>query len=254
MSHCLDWKTSVQTFNKSAGNNFGANCQREWLITNGIGGYASATISGINSRRYHGLLVAATQPPIGRLVMLSKLEEVLVVDGTPVQLSTNLYGENVVHPAGYQNLEQFRLDPFPIFTFSRDGFVLEKSVFMPRGQNTVVIEYVLTQRGEAKDVVVEVSPLIAFRDYHGTTHQNSALDRSVIQVARLDQIEALQDLPALYLSHNADELVTTGYWYNNFEYSEERARGLDHREDLFNPLTFKVSLNSKDRFVLIAST
>jgi predicted glycogen debranching enzyme len=244
----------VLTINKPAWNDFGANNQKEWLITNGIGGYASATVYGMNSRRYHGLLVAATQPPIGRLVMLSKLEDVLVVDGKRVELSTNLYSENVVHPAGYQNLEQFRLDPFPTFTFSRDGLVLEKSVFMPRGQNTVVIEYVLTQRGGARDVRLEVSPLIAFRDYHATTHQNSAIDRSVIQTPGSIKLRPYQDLPALYLSHDADELVTTGYWYNNFEYSEESARGLDHREDLFNPLTFKVSLNSQDRFVLIAST
>jgi predicted glycogen debranching enzyme len=244
----------VLTINKSGGDEFGANSHKEWLITNGIGGYASSTVSGANSRRYHGLLVAATHPPVGRLVMLSKLEDVLVVDGTRIDLSTNVYGDDLVHPQGYRNLEQFRLDPFPVYTYSSDRFVLEKSIFMPRGHNTVVIEYVLTRLAEAIEITLEVSPLIAFRDYHATSHQNSALDPSVSESTGLVKVRPYQDLPALYLAHSADEVLTTGYWYNNFEFSEERARGLDHREDLFNPLTFKVSLHSKDSFVLIAST
>jgi predicted glycogen debranching enzyme len=243
----------VLTINKSDDNDFGPNSQKEWLITNGIGGYASSTVSGANSRRYHGLLVAATHPPVGRLVMLSKLEDTLIVDGTRIDFSTNVYGEGVVHPQGYRNLEQFRLDPFPVYRYSSDRFVLEKSIFMPRGQNTVVIEYVLTWLRAGGEITLEVSPLIAFRDYHATTHQNSALDPSVNESAGLVKVRPYRDLPALYLAHSADEVVTTGYWYNNFEFAEERARGLDHREDLFTPLTFKVSLNSKNRFVLIAS-
>src|SRR3954465_6833304 len=122
------------TINKLDCNDFTSTIQKEWLITNGIGGYASSTVSGANSRRYHGLLVAATHPPVGRLVMLSKLEDAVLVDGTRFELATNLYGEGVVHPNGYQNLGQFRLDPFPIYTYVNDRFVLEKSIYMPRGQ------------------------------------------------------------------------------------------------------------------------
>jgi len=143
---------------------------KEWIITNGIGGYASSTVVGMNTRRYHGLLVAATTPPVGRLVMLSKLEDALVIDGERVELSTNLYGGDVVHPAGYQHLETFSLDPFPVFTYSGPRFTLTKSIFMTRGENTVVIEYALTSRNEARDISLEVRPLIAFRDFHATTH------------------------------------------------------------------------------------
>jgi predicted glycogen debranching enzyme len=244
----------VLTINKPACADFEVSSQKEWLITNGIGGYASSTVSGENSRRYHGLLVAATHPPVGRLVMLSKLEDALVVDGTRVELATNAYGEGVIHPHGYRNLEQFRLDPFPVYTYSSDRFVLEKSIFMPRGQNTVVVEYVLTEAAGAGEITVEVSPLIAFRDYHATTHQNSVLNRSVVESGGSITLKPYQDLPALYLAHDADEVTATGYWYSNFEYAEENKRGLDHHEDLFNPLTFRVSLKSRRRFVLIAST
>ena len=113
---------------------------REWLETNGLGGFASSTITGINTRRYHGLLTAATRPPVGRVVMLSKLEETLVLEGRRYDLSANRY-PGVVHPQGYQYLRSFRLDPFPVFTYSVEGTEIEKTVFMPEGENTVVVQY-----------------------------------------------------------------------------------------------------------------
>ena len=93
---------------------------REWLETNGLGGFASSTIAGLNTRRYHGLLVAATRPPAGRMVLLSKLEETLVIKGRSFDLSANQY-PGVIHPQGYQYQTGFRLDPFPVFTFRVDG-------------------------------------------------------------------------------------------------------------------------------------
>src|ERR1043165_2732010 len=90
--------------------------RREWLETNGLGGFASSSVVGMNTRRYHGLLVAATRPPVGRLVLLSKLEETLVIDGRRFELSANQY-PGVVHPRGYNYLRRFRLDPFPVFTY-----------------------------------------------------------------------------------------------------------------------------------------
>src|SRR5271165_4531234 len=89
---------------------------REWLETNGLGGFACSSISGMNTRRYHGLLTAATRPPVGRVLLLSKVEETLVVGDRRIDLSTNQY-EGAVHPCGFDVLAGFRLDPFPIFTF-----------------------------------------------------------------------------------------------------------------------------------------
>src|SRR5438045_1702795 len=93
---------------------------REWLETNGLGGFASGTVAGLNSRRYHGLLVAALTPPTGRMVLLSKLEETLVVDGQRSDLSANQY-PGTIHPQGYQYLRRFRLDPGPIWTYAVAG-------------------------------------------------------------------------------------------------------------------------------------
>jgi predicted glycogen debranching enzyme len=119
---------------------------REWLETNGIGGFASSTIIGLNTRRYHGLLVAATRPPVGRMVLLSKLEETLIIDGHRLELSANRY-PGVVHPDGYHFLRQFRLDPFPTFTYVVSDVEIEKTVFMIHGENTTVVQYQL-RRGD----------------------------------------------------------------------------------------------------------
>ena len=116
--------------------------RREWLETNGLGGFASSTIIGLNTRRYHGLLVAATKPPVGRLVRLSKLEETLLIDGRRFDLSANRY-PGVIHPQGFNYLKQFRLDPFPVFTYEIEGIEIKKSVFMIHGENSTVIHYEL---------------------------------------------------------------------------------------------------------------
>ncbi|MEP6912166.1 MAG: glycogen debranching enzyme N-terminal domain-containing protein, partial [bacterium] len=129
-------------FGKEIVSNLDSATSREWLETNGLGGFSSSTIIGLNTRRYHGLLTAATKPPVGRIVMLSKLEETLVIDGRRYELSANQY-PGTVHPQGFQQQTGFRLDPFPVFTYEVDGLRLEKSVFMVQGQNTVVIRYEL---------------------------------------------------------------------------------------------------------------
>ena len=129
-------------FNQETCGNLDAALRREWLETNGLGGFASSTITGLNTRRYHGLLVAATRPPVGREVLLSKLEETLLIDGRPFDLSSNRY-PGVVHPQGFRYLTDFRLDPFPVFTFEVEGIVIEKTVFMVQGENTTVVQYEL---------------------------------------------------------------------------------------------------------------
>src|SRR5947207_2990465 len=181
---------------------------REWLETNGIGGYASSTIVGLNTRRYHGLLVAATKPPVGRMVLLSKMEETLVIDGRRFDLSSNRY-PGVVHPQGYLYLKEFRRDPFPVAVYQVDGLELEKSVFMVHGENTTVIQYLL--RGELRgSCTLELRPLIAFRDYHSTTHENGALNPSLEIQPGCVTCWPYQGCPNLCLAHTAGEIDTAG--------------------------------------------
>ncbi len=228
--------------------------KREWLETNGLGGFASSTIIGLNTRRYHGLLVAATKPPVGRMVLLSKLEETLVVNGERYDLSANQY-PGTVHPQGFNYLKEFRLDPFPVFTYEVAGVVIEKSVFMVQGENTTVVQY--KRRRKARGVTecrLEVHPLVAFRDYHSTAHENGSLSNHVESSDGLATIKPYDDLPELHLAHDADELAMTGYWYRNFEFTVERERGLDFIEDLFNHFALKFDLSKNTSATVIAST
>ena len=228
---------------------------KEWLETNGLGGFASSTIIGLNTRRYHGLLVAATTPPTGRVVMLSKLEETVILGGRRFDLSANRY-PGAVHPQGFQYLTEFRLDPFPTFIYEAEGCEICKTVFMADGENTTVIEYELRRLapGAPADCALEVRPLIAFRDYHSSTHANGAMNGSVEAMPGLASLKPYDGLPTLYFGHNAAGIDTPGGWYHNFEYDIERERGLDFREDLFNPMTLKFHLAGGSTAVIIAST
>jgi predicted glycogen debranching enzyme len=235
---------------------------REWLETNGLGGFASSTIVGLNTRRYHGLLTAATKPPVGRLVLLSKLEEVLIINGQRYELSANEY-PGVIHPQGHQYLKRFRLDPFPVFTYELEGLQLERSVFMIQGENGTLIHYELRPTGGETGVpahpaggtlTLELHPLIAFRDYHSTTHQNDALNPHVQSEHNVATVAPYEGLPALHFSHDGEELEVTGRWYRNFEYRAEVERGLDFREDLFSPFTLRFDLSHRASATVIAST
>ncbi len=238
-------------FDRSVCTSLESALKREWLETNGLGGFASSTIAGINTRRYHGLLVAATKPPVGRCLLLSKLEDTIVVDGERWNLSANCY-PGVVHPQGYRYLKEFRLDPFPVFIYQAAGLEIEKRLFLVHGENTTVVEYKLC--GVARRCILEIRPLIAFRDYHSTTHQNDALNPTVEIRPGLASVMPYDSLPRLYFAHDAVELETTGHWYFNFEYGEERDRGLDYQEDLFNPFLVRFELGRHGSAALIAST
>ncbi len=228
--------------------------QHEWLETNGLGGFASSTIVGLNTRRYHGLLTAATKPPVGRMVLLSKLEETLVVNGERYDLSTNQY-PGVVHPQGHQYLKNFRLDPFPIFTYEVAGVEIEKSVLMVQGENTTVVQYKRRKKKRnVNDCRLELRPLIAFRDFHSTAHENDAINKNFETGEGLITIRPYSGLPELHFAHDAAEVEAGGFWYHNFEYQVERDRGLDFFEDLFNPFVLKFDLNSKTGASIIAST
>ena len=229
---------------------------KEWLEANGIGGFASSTIVGLNTRRYHGLLVAATKPPVGRFVLLAKLEETLLIEKRRYELSANRY-PGAVHPQGFRYLRRFRLDPFPVFTYEMEGIEIEKSVFMVYGENTTVVEYTIRLTNilaPAKQIQFEVRPLIAFRDFHSTTHENDAISSLVVEQEQLACITPYPGLPSLYLAHNASGLVKSGQWYRNFEYDAERERGLDYREDLFNPLVLDFDVTIEPQATIIAST
>lgn len=222
---------------------------REWLETNGIGGYALSTVSGANSRRYHGLLIAATRPPLGRMVLLSKFEETLIIEGERYELSSNQY-PGTVYPDGCKYLTNFRLDPFPIWTYQVNGMTLEKHVFMVNGENTTVSQWSLkTNDAEA---TLELKPLLAFRDHHHLQHEDAAFSDLYTVEKNLISFSPYASMPTLCLANNSFSIEQTGVWYRNFEYAIERERGFDFTEDLFQPCSLTFDL--KKTAVVIAST
>jgi predicted glycogen debranching enzyme len=224
--------------------NFDESSSREWIETNGIGGYASSTIAGANTRRYHGLLIAATIPPVGLTVLLSKFEEILFVDGEAFELSCNQYPD-VVHPSGFQYLTGFRLDPFPIWTYRVGGVELEKKVFMVHGENTTVVTWTVTKRKRSiKDTHLELKPLLAFRDHHHLRHEDPAFDGGFNTEEQLISIAPRAEMPRLYVAHNAQQIAATGHWYRDLEYAIERERGFDFREDLYQPFSLNFDLST----------
>jgi predicted glycogen debranching enzyme len=233
--------------------NLDAALRREWLETNGIGGFASASITGANTRRYHGLLTAATKPPVGRMVLLSKLEETLIIGDQRFDLSTNQY-QGAIHPRGFELLTSFRLDPFPIFSFEVEGVQIEKSVFMSQGSNTTVIEYRILNAPRKSALRLEIRPLIAFRDYHSLTHENGAVDPTLQQEPGMISLRPYNGVPRLYLAHNAADVQSHSDWYRQFFYAVEAERGLDTTEDLFNPAIISFEISKTQPATIIAST
>ena len=221
--------------------NFAAATSREWLETNGIGGYAMATVSGANTRRYHSLLTAATRPPLGRIRTVSKFEETLVIGSEKFELSSDQF-PGVVSPEGYKFLTEFRLDPFPVWTYEVGGLVLEKRLFMVHGSNTTVCRWQLGGK-TVSAVKLEIRPLLSLVDYHNLQHEDARFNGEFSVEDGLVSVQPYSDMPAVYFAHNARGVEKTGYWYRDFEYTIEQERGFDFHEDLFQPfvLTFDLA-------------
>src|SRR5579864_5130953 len=143
--------------------------RREWLVTNGLGGYASGTLAGVNTRRYHGLLVAALQPPVERTVLVASSIDWADYDGHRYPLSTHEYGDGTIDPHGYRYIQSFRLDgSIPVWTFALGDALLEKRVWMAYGANTTYVTYTLLRGSQVVDL--EVSPLVTYRGFHSLGH------------------------------------------------------------------------------------
>lgn len=223
---------------------FEKSTSREWLETNGIGGFANSTISGANTRRYHGLLVAAIRPPLGRILALSKFEETFYLDGKSYELSSNQY-PNKIYPKGFQFLKSFRLAPFPIWTYEIEKVEIEKKIFMLYGENTLICRWKIKDKAQTanRKSKIEIKPLLAFRDYHHLRQKTDNFDENFETTENCVLVKPEAEMPTLFFSHNAKEIEKTSNWYNNFEYEIERTRGFDYHENLFQPFSLKFDLS-----------
>ena len=142
--------------------------KREWLVTNGIGGYACGSISGILGRHYHGLLVAALKPPLERTLLLTKLDETVHYAGNTWPLSSDRWADGTVNPKGYQLIERFYLEgTIPVWTFACDDALIEKRIWMEQGENTTYVRYILKRASQP--VALTLKSLVNYRNHHGNT-------------------------------------------------------------------------------------
>jgi predicted glycogen debranching enzyme len=224
--------------------------RREWLEANGLGGWASGTISGAHTRRYHGLLIAATQPPVGRMVLLSKLAETLAVGERRIELDANAY-PGTVHPRGFEHLAEFAMTPLPVFTYAAEGVRLRKTVAAVHGENTTVVSYELLEA--PGPVTLELRPLIAYRDYHALRQAGAIGFANASFDGGLFRARPYPDTPELLLAVPGARFEAKPDWYYRFEYALERERGLPALEDLFCHGVFHKTMEPGERFGVIAS-
>jgi len=226
--------------------------QREWLVTNGLGGFASGTVAGLLTRRYHALLVAALKPPSGRTLLVSKLDEVAEYGGQRYPLTTNRWVSGVLDPHGYRYIERFRLDgTIPVWTFACGYALLEKRVWMQRDANTTYVEYILV-RGD-QPLYLTVKALVNYRDFHATTRAgNWRMSIQPIQAGL--RVDAFSGAVPFYLLSGEASAEAAHDWYRDFDLAVERERGLEDHEDHLHAGTFRARLQPGHSVTIVAST
>jgi len=242
---------------------------REWLETNGRGGYASSTLLDCHTRKYHGLLVANLASPPGRYVLLSKFEDSLRLRGREIFFSGHQY-PGTFFPDKVL-LREFILDDYPAFLFTADlpgpgtppggqggapagGTIrLRKSVLMVGGEDAVLVRYDL-EAGPA-GAVLRLRPFLAYRGRHALSRRNPFLQAGVEPAPNGFSMTPYQGMPPLYLQTNRKgRFIAAPVWYENFEYVRERERGYDWHEDLFTPGILEVPVRTGQAVVVRAAT
>lgn len=218
--------------------------QKEWLATNGLGGYASSTILGINTRKYHGLLVAALHPPKARRVLLTKLDEEIVTKDTVSRLGANEFGD-VFFPEGHRFLEEFSVSPFPTFKYSAAGVEVQKKVFMPRGKNSVVALYDLSNHRD-DEVTIRVFPMVNGRGFHDITNRTVCPEPSQRQHDGVVSIAFRNPQSSLLMKMTSSRYFATGHWIEKLYLREEARRGESCFDDCYQPGYFEVHVGAEE--------
>lgn len=217
--------------------------EKEWLITNGIGGYSSSTIVGANTRKYHGLLVVSLTPPARRHLILSKVDESIEIDGKKTNLYTNI-GKNYISE-GFKSLSNFEKDYLPVFTYKVGDVTILKTICMEYGKNTVCISYKI-KNGNSKSKLT-LAPLLNFRDFHCTSTDvkfegRQSFTNNKLRVVINDNISYpiyIKCSEGNYIEHYQDQ-------FYNMYYLEEEKRGFTSEENHYIPGRFEIEINPKE--------
>ena len=226
--------------------------KRDWIITNGLGGFASSTIIGANTRKYHGLLVAPLTPPARRYLILSKIDESIETNGKKYNLYTNMC-KNYISD-GYKYLESFEKDYIPTFEYKVDGINIKKAICMEYGKNTVVILYKIKNNENTSKLIL--APIMNFRDFHIVTTDCKFDVRQEINQNKVKVVINGQSATPIYMNltqgkyikHDSDQ-------FNNMYYIEEEKRGMSAEENLVVPGRYEIELepNTEKNITFVCS-
>ncbi len=226
--------------------------QQEWLVTNGIGGFASGTVSGNLTRRYHGLLVAALNPPVGRTQLVASLDETARYDGADYALATHRWTSGAVEPKGCKHIENFRLEgTTPVWSLAFGDALLEKRIWMRQGENTTYVQYTLPRGSRALEL--ELKALVNYRDFHSSTHAGD-WQMKVEAVERGARITAFEGAAPFFLLSDGAACEPRHEWYRDYFMPAEKFRGLDDREDHLFAALFRATLSAGQSVTFVLTT
>ena len=225
---------------------------REWLVTNGIGGFASGTVSGSMTRRYHGLLVAALQPPLGRTQLVAALDETVRYAGDTYALATQRWASGAVDPQGFLYLESFRLEgTSPVWTYALADALLEKRVWMAQGENTTFIQYTLAR--SSGPLEIDLKALVNYRDFHSLTHAGD-WHMKIAPVEHGVMVLPFDTATPFYLKSAQASCEPQHEWYRDCFLPRETERGLDDREDHLLAARFRATLDPGETLTIVVTT
>lgn len=238
-------------FGKSNWRTFEQGIEKEWLLTNGIGGFASSTVIGANTRRYHGLLVAALRPPVNRHLILSKIDESATLNEKSYGLYSHSTPGHVMK--GYLHLQRFVMEPLPAFIYSFEDVFIEKKVCMVYGKNTTVVSYRIINGNSP--LKLRLTPLVNFRDYHFDSHRDYMHFDRRFSGNNVEIIPYNLNLGIKMYCSNGVFVEQDNCFFMDMEYPVERERGLHPVEDHYIPGYYEVDVEpGEDRFVTVIAT
>jgi predicted glycogen debranching enzyme len=233
---------------KNAIKNIEESKKLEWIITNEFGNYSSSTVTGMNTRKYHGLLIASDKPPLDRKVILSKLDEEIILDDKIIKLGTNRYQDSI-HPEGYKNQVKFELNPFPKFSYKINDIEVKKTIFMNFVKDIIIVRYEF--ENVKNPFVFRIYPLINYRSIYSL--RKTPVDFKIKEKNNGIKIVFPDDNFLVLKGSGFEENGLTEHekWYKNFFYEMEANRGEDCIENNYNPGYFECMVynNTKEVFI-----
>jgi predicted glycogen debranching enzyme len=225
----------------------------EWLEADGLGGFASGTVSGIRTRRYHALLLTATTPPAGRVVLMNGVDAWVETPRGTFAISSQRYGPDLIHSDGASRIEAFEYEPWPRWHYKiYDDLVIEQELFVPKGESAVFLSWRVVTGIDAAKMKLKVRLFLSGRDFHSTHHENGSFKFEAEQSGERVMFRSYDGVPSV-IAFSTGRYAHEPTWYRNFLYSEEQARGLDAVEDLASPGVFEFSLSQKPAVLLLAA-